>query len=146
MSVLPGWLLHSWVELSKFCSLKLFLVDISELRTNANRKRTRSHQTVRPGCPKSVAKKWPNAIFSTLKLDAAYPHSRLNGAKTSGLVDGRSVDAVGAVGAVGAIGVVGGSVGVGSVVGGSVMVTVTIVVSSLGPRLFLSIYISCRAF
>ena len=82
-------------------------------------------------------------FFSTLKLDAAHPHSRLNGAKTSGLVDGRSVDAVGAVGA---IGVVGGSVGVGSVVGGSVMVTVTIVVSSLGPRLFLSIDISCRTF
>ena len=82
----------------------------------------------------------PNAIFSILKLDAAYPHSRLNGAKTSGLVDGRSVDAVGAVG------VVGGSVGVGVVVGGSVMVTVTIVVSSLGPRLFLSIDISCRTF
>ena len=140
MAALPGWLLHSWVGLSKFCSLKLFLVDISELRTNANRKRTRSHQTVRPGCPKSIAKKWPNAIFSTLKLDAAYPHSRLNGAKTSGLVDGRSVDAVGAVG------VVGESVGVGSVVGGSVMVTVTIVVSSLGPRLFLSIDISCRTF
>ena len=143
MAALPGWLQRSWVELSKFCSLKIFLVDISELSANANRKRTRSHQTVRPGCPKSIAKKWPNAIFSTLKLDAAYPHSRLNGAKTSGLVDGRSVDAVGAVGAVG---VVGGSVGVGSVVGGSVMVTVTIVVSSLGPRLFLSIDISCRTF